>query len=135
MTKKAESGEALLTQAQAAALPLLAAGAKKKDAAAVAGVCPQTISTWLQEPHFSSVLQAQREQLAALAADGLREATVVAVATVVDLMRTGNDSIRLKAAAYFLDRIVLISAGDPVCAVPTERTDAREALATLGVNT
>lgn len=135
MTKEAEAGEVFLTQAQAAALPLLATGAKKKDAAAVAGVCPQTISAWLQEPHFSAVLQAQRQQLAGLAVDRLREATGAAVATVIELMESGSESIRLKAATYFLDRVVLLTAGEPAFAAHDDRDDPREALAALGVNT
>jgi hypothetical protein len=134
MTKKAETDEGLLTPAQSAALPLLAAGAKKKDAAAAAGVCPQTISTWLQEPHFTAVLQAQREQLASLAVEQLRQATGVAVTTVVELMESSSESIRLKAATYVLDRVVLLDAGASAFAVAPDQTDAREALAALGVN-
>jgi hypothetical protein len=134
MTKNPETAEALLTQAQSAALPLLAAGAKKKDAAAAAGVCPQTISAWLQEPHFSAVLQAQREQLASLAVERLREATGVAVTTVVELMESGSEATRLKAAIYVLDRVLLLAADNSVLAVPAERTDTRDVLAALGVN-
>jgi hypothetical protein len=134
MTKNSEVGEAQFTQAQSAALPLLAAGAKKKDAAVAAGVCPQTVSAWLQEPHFSAMLQAQRQHLAALAADRLREATAVAVTTIVQLMESSNELIRLKASTYLLDRVLLLTPGDQVFAVPTEPTDARELLAALGVN-
>jgi hypothetical protein len=133
MTKNLEDHEAVLTQGQAAALPLLAAGAKKKDAAVVAGVCPQTISAWLQEPHFSAVLHAQRQQLAGLAVDRLREATGAAVATVIELMESGSEAVRLKAATYFLDRVVLLAPGDPAFAAPTEQTDTRQVLAALGV--
>lgn len=132
MTKKPEADEALLTQAQSAALPLLAAGAKKKDAATAAGVCPQTISVWLQEPHFSAALRSQRKHLAGLAFEQLREATGTAVATVVELMASSNESVRLKAATYLLDRVVLLTAGD--AEVPDDRADFREALAALGVN-
>jgi hypothetical protein len=134
MTKKDEMGEAVLTPAQSAALPLLAAGAKKKDAAAAAGVCAQTISTWLNEPHFSAVLKAQREQLASLAVEQLRQATGVAVTTVVELMESSSEPIRLKAATYVLDRVVLLGAGDPALAVPADQTDPRQLLAALGVN-
>jgi hypothetical protein len=133
-TKNPEADEATLTQAQSAALPLLAAGAKKKDAATAVGVCPQTISAWMHEPHFSAVLQSERERLAGLAAEGLREATGVAVATVVALVESGSESIRLKAATYFLDRVVLLTAGDPAFAAPADRTDSRQVLAALGVN-
>lgn len=134
MTKKAETGEGILTQAQAAALPLLAAGAKKKAAAAAAGVCPQTISAWFQEPHFSAAIQAQREEIARSAVERLSEATGVAVATVLALMESGSESTRLKAATYFLDRVVLLAAGDSGFAASVNRTDTRDILAALGVN-
>jgi len=132
MTKNPEVDEAPLTQAQLAALPLLAAGAMKKDAAAAAGVCPQTISAWLQEPHFSAVLKAKREELAGLAAERLKEVTGLAVATVIELMESGSETTRLKAATYLLDRVLSLTTGDT--ALPSNRTDPREALAALGVN-
>lgn len=134
MTKNPETGEALLTQAQSAALPLLAAGAMKKDAAAAAGVVPQTVSAWLQEPHFSTALKTERERLAGLAAERLKEATGVAVETVIKLMESGSESTRLKAATYVLDRVVLLAADDSVGAASVDRTDARDVLAALGVN-
>ena len=134
LTKNPEVGEAILTQAQSAALPMLATGAKKKDAAAAAGVCPQTVSTWLQEPHFSAALRAQREQLAGLAVDRMREVTGVAVATVVALMESGSETVRLKAATYFLDRVVLLAAGDSVFDAPADRAGIRDLLIGLGVN-
>jgi hypothetical protein len=135
MTKKTEPGEALLTQAQVAALPLLAAGAKKKDAAATAGVCPQTISAWLQEPHFSAALQAQREQLASLAVERFRQAVGIAVTTVVELMESDSEVMRFKAAAYLLDRVFLLATGDPALALPTDQADTRQVLTALGVHT
>lgn len=133
-TKNPEVPERLLTQAQSAALPLLAAGAKKKDAAVVAGVCPQTVSEWLQQPHFLAALQDHREKLAGLAVERLREATVTAVDTVIGLMESGSESIRLRAASYFLDRVLLLAAGEHVFAAPADRTDTGDVLAALGVN-
>jgi hypothetical protein len=134
MTKNPEADEALLTQAQSAALPLLAAGGKKMDAAAAAGVCPQTISKWLQEPHFSAALRVQRGQLAGLAVERLNAATDVAVATVVKLMESDSEAMRFKAATYVLDRLVLLAVGDPAFAAPADQTDTRQVLAALGVN-
>jgi len=132
--KYPETDEASLTQAQLAALPLLVSGSKKKDAAAAAGVCPQTISTWLQEPHFAAVLQAQREQLASLAVERLKQATGVAVTTVVELMESGSESTRLKAATYVLDRVALLTARDSAFAGSIDGTDTGDVLAALGVN-
>jgi hypothetical protein len=132
MTKNPEAPEATLTSQQTTALPLLAAGAKKRDAAAAAGVCPQTISAWLQEPHFSAVLKTKREQLAGLAVERLKEATDRAVATVIELMESGGEPSRLKAAIYLLDRVLLLAAGETAPA--SDRPDSREVLLALGVN-
>jgi len=106
----------------------------KKDAAAAAGVCAQTVSEWLKQPNFSAALQAQRRQLAGLAVEKFREGTDTAVATVMSLMQTGSDAIRLRASMYYLDRILLLAAGEHGCEAPTDRTDIRDILAGLGVN-
>jgi hypothetical protein len=132
--KKPEAEEATLTQAQSAALPLLAAGSKKKDAASAAGVCPQTISVWMQEPHFSAVLREQREHLTVLASERLREAAGSAVATVLELMESGSEPIKFKAATYILDRIVVLAAAGSLPALQAGKDDPREFLAALGVN-
>jgi hypothetical protein len=135
MTKNPEAPEASLTSQQTTALPLLASGAKKKDAAAAAGVCPQTVSAWLQEPHFSGALRTKREQLAGLAVERFKETTDLAVATVIELMESSSEAIRLKAATYVLDRVVLLTVGEPAFAAPVDKTDTRDVLAALGVNT
>lgn len=132
--KKSEEDEVKLSQAQLTALPLLAAGSKKQDAAAVAGVCPQTVSAWLQEPHFSAALRTKREQLAGLADERLKEATDRAVATVIGLMESSSEAIRLKAATYVLDRVALLTVGEPAFAASVNRADTRDVLAALGVN-
>lgn len=132
--KKSEEDEVKFSQAQLTALPLLAAGSKKQDAAAAAGVCPQTISAWLQEPHFSAALRTKREQLSRLADERLKEATDRAVATVIELMESSSEATRLKAAIYVLDRAVLLAAGDSVSAASVDGTDTRDVLAALGVN-
>jgi len=133
MTKNPEVEEALLTQSQSVALPLLAAGAKKKDAAAAAGDCAQTVSEWLQEPHFSTALVAQRTRLASLAVERMKAVTGKAVETVAQLMESNSEAMRLKAASYFLDRVVLLASPDSVMAASAEKPDARQYLAALGV--
>jgi hypothetical protein len=83
-----------------------------------------------QEPHFSAALHSQREQLAGLAIEQLREATGVAVATVLELMESGSECTRLKAATYVLERVILLSATSPAPYQP----DAHDVLRSLGVN-
>jgi hypothetical protein len=134
MTKNPEVEKAMLTQAQTAALPLLAAGAKKKDAAAAAGVCAQTVSEWLQEPHFSAALEAQRTRLASLAVEQMKAVIGKAVEAVAELMESNSEAMRFKAATYFLDRVIFLAAPDSVLAASTEKPDTREFLAALGVN-
>lgn len=107
--KKPEAHAAHLTQAQQTALPLLAAGAQKKDAAAAAGVCPQTVSGWLKLPLFSATLRATRKELSALAAARLGEATDAAMVTVMDLMKSGNDATRLKAAMFVIEKLLVLN--------------------------
>jgi hypothetical protein len=132
-TKKHEAIAASLTQGQSVALPLLAAGVKKQDAAAAVGVCPQTVSTWLQQPDFAAALREQREYLAGLASERLRELVGTAVTTVEKLLESGSESVKLKAAIYVLDRVVLLAAADSVPALPSSN-DPRQLLAALGVN-
>ena len=134
MTKNHEADEASLTSQQATALPLLASGAKKKDAAAVAGVCPQTISEWLREAHFCAALQSMREELTALAAARLGEAADAAVFTILELMKSANETIRLKAATYILDRVLLLQTNCPLPTPQEERSASLELLIALGVN-
>jgi hypothetical protein len=133
MTKNHEADEVFLTPQQATALPLLASGAKKKDAAATVGVCPQTISMWLREPHFSAALRTQREKLTALASERLRDATEAAVDTVLDLMQSGSEAIKFKAATYILDRVVLLDSNGTLPNPQPSCEDSLGLLAALGV--
>ena len=112
--KKAEEHEPPLTQAQLAALPLLASGAKKKDAAAAAGVCPQTISEWLSLSHFRGALLAKHKDLSALAATRLADTVDAAVSTVLEVMQTANEPTRLKAAMFILDRMLAMESRERV---------------------
>src|ERR1700730_14913008 len=106
VTKNPEASEDFLTQAQLAALPLLAAGAMKKDAAAAAGVVPQTVSAWLQAPHFSTALKTELVRLAGGGDQSRDEVAAVRLAKGSKLMESGSESTRLQAATYVLDRVV-----------------------------
>jgi hypothetical protein len=116
-----------LTQAQIAALPLLAAGTPKKDAASTAGVTPQTISEWLRLPRFRVALHSKRQELNAVVAERLSEGVGVAVNTVLELAKSGSESVRLKAATFVIERL-LTAAPDPHVGIWGELAEA-EALA------
>lgn len=133
MTKNPEDHEAVLTQPQTAALPLLAAGAKK-DAAAAAGVCAQTLSEWLHEPEFAAALDVQRTRLASVAAEQMNAVIGKAVEAVAKLMDSNSEAIRFKAATYFLDRVVLVASPNSAMEDSIEEPNPRMLLAALGVN-
>jgi hypothetical protein len=112
-----------LTQAQIAALPLLAAGTLKKDAASTAGVTPQTISEWLRLPRFRAALHSKRQELNAVVADRLSEGIGVAVNTVLELAKSGSESVRLKAAIFAIERL-LAAPPDPHAGIWGELAEA-----------
>jgi len=133
-TKKPEAAEVCLTPQQATALPLLASGALKKDAAEAAGVCAQTVSAWLHQPHFTAALQAQRKQLAGLASERLSKLVGTAATVLEKLLESGSEAVQFRTATYVLDRVALLTAGDTLRAVQPNSDDPRELLASLGVN-
>jgi hypothetical protein len=112
-----------LTQAQIAALPLLAAGTLKKDAASTAGVTPQTISEWLRLPRFRVALHSKRQELNEVVAERLSEGMGVAVNTVLELAKSGSESVRLKAATFVIERM-LTAAPDPQAGIWGELAQA-----------
>jgi hypothetical protein len=132
--KNSEGTEALLTQQQIAALPLLAVGAKKKDAAAAAGVCAQTVSSWLTQSGFNAALVAKREELTASAAARLRDATELAVDAIVALITSGSENARLKAAIFVLERVLALDCAPANSEMSDPTVDDVALLASLGVN-
>ena len=75
-----------------------------------------------------------REDLTALAADRLGEAADVAVFTILELMKSASETIRLKAATYILDRVLLLQTNGPMPTPQEERPASLELLIALGVN-
>jgi hypothetical protein len=132
--KNPEANEVLLTQQQIAALPLLAVGAKKKDAAAAVGVCAQTVSSWLSQPHFNAALVTKRDELTASAAARLRDATEAAVDSIVALITSGSENARLKAAIFVLERVLALDCPHANSETSDPTVDDVALLASLGVN-
>lgn len=131
--KKPEQPEAALTAAQLTAIPILAAGSLKKDAATVANVTPQTISTWLGQPQFQAALDAARQDLSSAASIALRDATDAAVATILDLLRHGSsEATRLKAACYVLDRVLAIRTVEELPESTNSQVDMRKLMDAIG---
>lgn len=106
--KKPEVPEGPLTGGQLAAIPILATGGLKKDAAAAADVTPQTVSVWFGQPQFQAALEAARQELSVSARATLKEATDAAVRAILDLLHSDSDATRLKAACYVLDRVLVM---------------------------
>ena len=98
-----------LSGPQLSALCVLAGGGRKVEAAEAAGVHPQRLSEWLRLPHFRAALDDSREELVAQASNELRSLAQESVATLRDVLRTGAPTVRLRAAAYVLDRVLLIA--------------------------
>jgi hypothetical protein len=112
--KKPKEPEAnTLTGRQQRALFALAAGDLKKNAAEEAGVCPQAISEWLRQPHFRNALDAIRTQLAATAIEELKSMTSLSLRCLRQAQEEGPPALRLKAAMYTLDRVLLMQHGEP----------------------
>lgn len=131
--KKPEEFEASLTGAQLTAIPILAAGSLKKDAAAAANVTPQTVSTWLGQPQFRAALDAARLDLSTAASVALRDATGAAVDTILDLLRQGSsETTRLKAACYVLDRVLAIRTAEEPSEGNRAQVDMRKLMDAIG---
>ena len=131
--KKPEGIEAPLTGAQLKAIPIIAMGGLKKEAAAVANVSPQTISAWFSQPRFRTALDASRQDLSAAASVALREATVEAVGTIIELMRHGSsETTRLKAGCYVLDHVLTFTSVQSNADAISSPVDMRKLMEALG---
>lgn len=74
-----------------------------EEAAKYLSVTPLTLRRWRETPHFQKVLQAARERLLEDAMDRLRSGASKAMATLDDLLRSENDSVRARATAIYLE--------------------------------
>ena len=114
---------ATLTGPQHTAVMALAAEHLKKEAAEKAGVCAQSISTWLREPHFQAALDSLRGELVSHATLQLRSMTATAILASREILESGADPARLRAATYVLDKLIasqVAAQPDPVPEVSTE---------------
>ena len=81
----------------------------KREVAEESGVYPQRVSEWLRQPHFQTALDSTRTQLTNAAMRELRAMTASSVSSLREILESGTQGLRLRAAMYTLDR--LLSAG------------------------
>ncbi len=94
------ASQTLLSTSQDVAIEWLAGGSSISDAAQAAGVCRQTVSTWLRnDPDFQAVLHSWREQTLALARDRLTAMTEAALDTLNQAVSAKHD---VRAAQFVL---------------------------------
>lgn len=84
-----------------AALALLS-GAAHADAAQAGGVSTRTLIRWREDPVFQARLRALSDDAFAQSRDMLRANLPRAVATMVDLLGSSDEGIKLKAAANLM---------------------------------
>ena len=107
---------------QLKAAALLAAGTSCKDAAKQCEVTPETISHWKRNSDFVAHLNQLKKDAVECARERLRNLNADAVGVLEGLLESPSDSIRLQAARYVLDAMLV----DPKRAKegigPTDRT-------------
>ena len=84
----------------------LAAGATHADAAAQAGVSVATVTRRLREPAFRAEVLKARAELVHRAVGVLSDACVAASTTLVELLSSRHDGIRLASARCILEQAV-----------------------------
>jgi hypothetical protein len=72
-------------------------------------VHPQAISEWLKQPHFHAALDSLRTELINQATEQIKALTAESVHVLRDVLRSGNPALRLRAAMYTLDRVLLVA--------------------------
>lgn len=103
-----------LTGEQSVVLAHLVAGKSQKAAAEAAGVSEQAVSRWMtSDALFVATLNAVRLEVWQTAADRLAGLAADALGTLEELLRTGSDTVRLRAAVSVLSAIGLMDAGKP----------------------
>lgn len=96
-----------LSSSQLIAAACIAGGSMKREAANKAGVTPQTISSWMQYEAFQDAIQDFRLTVIYATRNKLRSHGIMAIETLVGLMKSGNDGAKLGAAKLILETINL----------------------------
>lgn len=138
-----------LTPTQERACSLLASGARTTAVAQELDVPEQTIYLWQKQTVFSCYYNKQRSVIKDVAVQSLFGLVDEAVTAIRESLTSTNESVRLKAATYLIDKLQNLEVGktDIVEAVRAEATydswsnlggtfhekDYREKLQELGV--
>lgn len=113
-----------LTPTQERACSLLASGAKTTDVAQELDVPEQTIYLWQKQTTFVCYYNKQRSVIKNAAVQSLFGLMEEAVTAIRESLNSTNESVRLKAATYIVDKLQNIDVGktDIVEAVKAEAT-------------
>ncbi len=96
-----------LKPSQLKAAALLAAGTSCQDTAQQCGVTPETISHWKRDPNFRAHLSQLKRDAVESARERLRNLNAKAVGVLEELLASSSDSIRIRAAQYILDSMLV----------------------------
>lgn len=127
-TKVQVSSVTGLTPTQERACSLLASGAKTAEVAKKLDVPEQTIYLWQKQTTFVCYYNKQRSVIKNAAVQSLFGLMDEAVTAIRESLNSTNESVRLKAASYIIDKLQNIEVGktDIVEAVRAEATYSEE---------
>lgn len=123
-TKVQVSSVTGLTPTQERACSLLASGAKTAEVAQKLDVPEQTIYLWQKQTTFVCYYNKQRSVIKSAAVQSLFGLMDEAVTAIRESLNSTNESVRLKAASYIIDKLQNVEVGktDIVEAVRAEAT-------------
>lgn len=123
-TKVQVSSVTGLTPTQERACSLLASGAKTAEVAQKLDVPEQTIYLWQKQTTFVCYYNKQRSVIKNAAVQSLFGLMDEAVTAIRESLNSTNESVRLKAASYIIDKLQNVEVGktDIVEAVRAEAT-------------
>lgn len=123
-TKVQVSSVTGLTPTQERACSLLASGAKTAEVAQELDVPEQTIYLWQKQTTFVCYYNKQRSVIKNAAVQSLFGLMDEAVTAIRESLNSTNESVRLKAASYIIDKLQNIEVGktDIIEAVKAEAT-------------
>jgi len=93
-----------LTPKQGRAIAALLSETTVAGAAEKIGISEVTLHRWLKQPAFKAAFRAARRELVEKAIALLQQGSSAASATLIRLLSSGSDSVRLRAATAILDQ-------------------------------
>jgi hypothetical protein len=93
-----------LTRKQEQAIAALLSEATVMAAAEKAGVAEVTLHRWLKQEEFLSAYRAARREVVEKAVAQMQQSSWAASTTLIRLLGSGSDSVRLRAAQTILDQ-------------------------------